>query len=127
MIAKRVLVVDDAVFMRNLIKDTLIKAGFDVCGEAGNAVEGLEKYKQLRPDIVTLDIVMPKMEEIDGITAVKEILGFDPAAKVVVVSALAEKRLIREALTNGAKDFVVKPFTAERIIGVINRILTEGK
>jgi two-component system chemotaxis response regulator CheY len=126
MIEKRILIIDDAMFMRNLIKDILTKAGFEVCGEAGNAVEGVEKYKELKPDLVTLDIVMPRMEEIDGITAVKQIIAIDPTAKIIVVSVLAERKLVEEALSYGAKDFIVKPFTAEKLLMVIRRVLGEG-
>ncbi|MCP4652127.1 MAG: response regulator [Candidatus Omnitrophica bacterium] len=123
---KRVLIIDDALFMRNLIKDIVIKAGFEVCGEAANALEGVEQYRDLKPDLVTLDIVMPKMEEMDGITAVKQITGEDPAANIIIVSALAERRLVEESLTCGAKDFVVKPFTAEKLLEVIAKVLGEG-
>lgn len=124
--AKKVLVVDDALFMRNLIKGILVKAGFEVCGEGANALEGVELYKKLKPDLVTLDIVMPKMEELDGISAVKHIMAFDAKANIIVVSALAERRLVEEALSYGAKDFVVKPFTSEKLTDVVNRVLGEG-
>ncbi len=124
--AKKVLVVDDAVFMRNLIKGILTKNGFEICGEGGNALEGVELYKSLKPDLVTFDIVMPKMEEMDGITAVKHIMALDPKANVVVVSALAERRLVEEALSFGAKDFVVKPFTAEKLLEVVRRVVGES-
>ena len=124
---KRILVVDDAVFMRSLIKDILSKDGFDICGEASNALEGVQKFKELRPDLVTLDIVMPRMEEVDGITAVKEIVYCDPRANVIIVSALGEKRLIQEALSYGAKDYIVKPFTAGKLLGVVKRVLGEGE
>jgi two-component system, chemotaxis family, chemotaxis protein CheY len=121
---KRILVIDDAIFMRSLIKDILTKADFEICGEAENAVEGVELYKQLRPDLVTLDIVMPKMEEVDGITAVKQIIYIDPRANIIVVSALAEKRLIQEAMSYGAKEYIVKPFTASKLVGVVNKVLS---
>jgi len=124
---KRILVVDDAAFMRNLIKDVLVKAHYEVCGEASNAMEGVAKYKELRPDLVTFDIVMPRMEEMDGISAVKEILYVDPKANVVVVSALGEKRLIQEALSYGAKDYIIKPFTAEKLVHVVANIIGEGE
>lgn len=124
---KRILIIDDAVFMRSLIKDILTKAGYDICGEAANALEGVAQYKELRPDLVTLDIVMPKMEEVDGITAVKEIVYADPQANIIIISALGEKRLIQEALSYGAKDYIVKPFTANKLLGVVNRLLGEGE
>lgn len=122
---KRILIVEDVLFTRNLIKDILTKNGFEVCGEASNAIEGVRKYKELRPDLVTLDIVMPRMEEIDGIDAVKEIVSFDSLAKVVIVSALAERPLIQEALSYGAKEFVTKPFTAKRLVEVIEKVLSK--
>ena len=124
--AKKILVVDDALFMRNLIKGILTKNGYEIAGEGANAIEAVELYKKLKPDMMTLDIVMPKMEEMDGITAVKHIMAMDSRANVVVVSALAERRLVEEALSFGAKDFVVKPFTAEKLLEVVRRVLGEG-
>ena len=124
--AKKILVVDDALFMRNLIKGILTKNGYEVCGEGANAIEAVELYKKLKPDMMTLDIVMPKMEEMDGITAVKQIMTMDSRANIVVVSALAERRLVEEALSFGAKDFVVKPFTAEKLLEVVRRVLGEN-
>jgi len=124
--AKKVLVVDDALFMRNLIKSILTKNGYEVCAEGANALEGVELYKKFKPDLVTLDIVMPKMEELDGISAVKNIMALDQKANIVVVSALAERRLVEEALSYGAKDFVVKPFTAEKLLEVVHRVLGDG-
>jgi len=120
---KRILIVDDALFMRNLLRDSLVKAGYEVCGEAGNALEGVEKFKELKPDLVTLDIVMPKMEEIDGITAVRETIRINPEAKVIVISALAERKLVQQALIYGAKDFIAKPFTCEKLLGVVRKVL----
>jgi two-component system chemotaxis response regulator CheY len=124
--AKKILVVDDALFMRNLIKGILTKNGYEVCGEGANAIEAVELYRKLKPDMMTLDIVMPKMEEMDGITAVKQIMTADSHANIVVVSALAERRLVEEALSFGAKDFVVKPFTAEKLLEVVRRVLGEN-
>ncbi|RKY37580.1 MAG: response regulator [Candidatus Omnitrophota bacterium] len=121
---KRVLIVDDALFMRNLIRSILVKAGFEICGEASNALEGVRKYKELKPDVVTLDIIMPMMEEMDGVKAVKEIVNFDPQAKIVVVSALGDRRLVQEALAYGARDFVIKPFTAEKLLEVIRKAIS---
>lgn len=122
---KRILIVDDAQFMRNFIKDILTKGGYEICGEAPNALEGLSKYKELKPDMATMDIIMPKMEEIDGIAAVKEIMAFDASAKIIIVSALAEKKLIQQALIYGAKDFISKPFTAEKLLSICRKILGE--
>ncbi len=125
MAKKRILIVDDALFMRNLIKSILEEAGFEVCGEASNALEGVKLYKELRPDLVTLDVIMPKIEELDGITAIKEILFFDPQAKIVIISALGEHRLVQEALRYGAKDYIVKPFTKAGLLNVIRKVLGE--
>jgi len=125
MVKKRILIVDDSLFMRNLIKSVLEEAGFEVCGEASNALEGVKLYKELRPDLVTLDIIMPKIEELDGITAIKEILFFDPRAKIIIISALGEHRLVQEALRYGAKDYVVKPFTKIELLKVIRKVLGE--
>ena len=111
--------------MRNFIGDILTKVGFSICGEAENAVDGVEQYKQLKPDLVTLDIVMPRMEEVDGLSAVKQIVSFDPSAKVVIVSALAEKKLIQQALAFGAREFIIKPFTEEKLVAVVERVLSE--
>lgn len=123
---ERVFIVDDALFMRNLIRDIITKAGCMVCGEAANAVEAVEKYKELKPDLTTLDIIMPRMEEIDGLSAVKQIISFDPSARIIVVSALAEKKLIRQALAFGAKEFIIKPFTPDKLITVLQKVLSEG-
>jgi len=125
MAKKRILVVDDALFMRNLIKSILEEAGFEVCGEASNALEGVKLYKELRPDLVTLDVIMPKIEELDGITAIKEILFFDPQAKIVIISALGEHRVVQEALRYGAKDYIVKPFTKVGLLSIIRKVLEE--
>ncbi|MCK4810282.1 MAG: response regulator [Candidatus Omnitrophica bacterium] len=124
---KRILIVDDALFMRNLIKGVVTEAGFEICGEADNALAGVQKYKDLKPDLMTLDIVMPMMEEMDGIMAVKNIISFDSQAKIIVVSSLGDRRLIQEALLYGAKDYVVKPFTVERLLEIIRRIFSEEK
>lgn len=120
---KRILIVDDAMFMRSLIGDILKKNGFEICGEASDAIEGIQKYKELKPDLITLDIVMPRMEEVDGITAVKQIFAIDPQAKILVISALAEKALVQQALVFGAKDFVTKPFNAEKLVDAVKKIL----
>ena len=118
--SKRVLVVDDSVFMRDIIKDIFAAGGFSVVGEAGNGVEAVEKYKELKPDLVTMDIVMPDM---GGIDAVKEITTWDPTAKVVMCSAMGQQALVNEALQAGASDFVVKPFQPNRVIEAVQRVL----
>ncbi|MCM8801411.1 MAG: response regulator [Candidatus Omnitrophica bacterium] len=119
----RVLIVDDALFMRKMLSDILKKEGIEVCGEAENGKEAIEKYKQLKPDLVTMDIVMPKMEEIDGVTAVREIMKIDPQAKIIMVSAMGQHSLVVEAIQAGAKDFVTKPFQPSRVIEAIKRVL----
>ncbi|MCM8823130.1 MAG: response regulator [Candidatus Omnitrophica bacterium] len=123
----RVLIVDDALFMRKMLSDILKKEGFEVVGEAENGKEAVEKYKTLRPDLVTMDIVMPKMEEIDGISAVKEIIKLDPKAKIVMVSAMGQHALVVEAIQSGAKDFIVKPFQPSRVAEAIRRVLGKDK
>ncbi len=119
----RVLIVDDALFMRSMIKDILVNAGdFEVAGEAANGREAVQRYDELQPSLVTMDIVMPEM---DGIEATKEILQRHPKAVVVMCSALGQEALVIESLAAGAKDFIVKPFSAERVLKVIRSILTQ--
>jgi len=124
--AARILIVDDALFMRRMLADILKKEGFEVCGEAENGKEAVDKYKELKPELVTMDIVMPKMEEIDSVAAVKEIIKIDPQAKIIMVSAMGQHALVVEAIQAGAKDFIVKPFQPSRVIEAIRRILGEG-
>lgn len=118
--ANRVLIVDDAAFMRMMLKDILSKNGYDVCGEAGNGNEALDKYKELKPDLVTLDITMP---EKDGISALKDIRAFDSNAKCVMCSAIGQQATVIEAIQSGAKDFIVKPFQADRVLESIRKVL----
>jgi len=115
-----VLVCDDAVFMRTMLSDILQQAGFTVIGEADTGAVAVEKYKQLRPDLVTMDIVMPDM---GGIDAVREITAFDPNAKVVMCSAMGQQALVVDAIQAGAKDFVVKPFQPSRVLEAVERVL----
>jgi two-component system chemotaxis response regulator CheY len=115
-----VLIVDDAAFMRMMIKDILMKNGLDVAGEADNGNTAVAKFKELRPDLVTLDITMP---EKDGIAALKEILALDRSAKVVMCSAMGQQAMVIEAIQAGAKDFIVKPFKPERVLDAINKTL----
>lgn len=114
----RILITDDAAFMRMMLKDILIKAGFEVCGEAKNGIEAIEQFKQLKPDIVTLDITMPEM---DGLTALKEIMKVDKGARVIMCSAMGQQAMVVEAIQNGAKDFIVKPFQADRVIEALGK------
>lgn len=118
--ANRVLIVDDAAFMRMMLKDILNKNGYDVCGEACNGNEALDKYKELKPDLVTLDITMP---EKDGISALKDIMAFDSNAKCVMCSAMGQQAMVIEAIQSGAKDFIVKPFQADRVLESIRKVL----
>ncbi|RKY40750.1 MAG: two-component system response regulator [Candidatus Omnitrophota bacterium] len=125
MVKKRVLIVDDIPLMCNLIKSILTEAGYEVCGEAGDVVEGIEKYKQLRPDLVTWDIIMPKKEDFGGVEGIKEILSFDPQAKIIIVSALRERKTIQEALSWGAKEYIIKPFTKDELLAAVRKVLRE--
>lgn len=116
----RILIVDDAAFMRMMIKDILGKNGFDVVGEAQDGEEAIEKFKELTPDLVTMDITMP---EKDGVTALKEIKEIDAAAKVIMCSAMGQQTMVIDAIQAGAKDFIVKPFQADRVIEAIQKAL----
>ncbi|MEO8450957.1 MAG: response regulator [Gemmatimonadota bacterium] len=118
--AQRVLVCDDAIFMRTMIADILTQAGFEVVGEAETGEQAIEKYRQLKPDLVTMDIVMPAM---GGIEAVREICKEDPEAKVLMCSAMGQQALVVEAIQAGAKDFVVKPFQPSRVLEAVQRLL----
>ncbi|SEN58485.1 two-component system, chemotaxis family, response regulator CheY [Amphibacillus marinus] len=118
--AKRVLIVDDAAFMRMMIKDILIKNGFDVVGEAQDGNQAVEKYDELKPDLVTMDITMPDK---DGITALKEIIESHPHATIIMCSAMGQQAMVIDAIQAGAKDFIVKPFQAERVLEAINKAL----
>lgn len=115
-----VLICDDAIFMRTMIGDILRQAGFDVVGEAENGREAVEKYRELRPDFVTMDIVMPDM---GGIDAVREIVDEDPRARILMCSAMGQQALVIEAIQAGAKDFVVKPFQPSRVLEAVQRVL----
>lgn len=106
--------------MRTMVGDILQKAGFQVIGEAETGAQAIEKYKQLRPDLVTMDIVMPEM---GGIDAVREIRKHDPAARVLMCSAMGQQALVVEAIQAGAKDFVVKPFVPSRVLEAVQRVL----
>lgn len=115
-----VLVCDDAVFMRTMIGDILTQAGLDVVGEAESGQEAVQKYKELRPDLVTMDIIMPEM---GGIEAVKKITQMDPSARILMCSAMGQQALVQEALQAGARDFVVKPFQPSRVLEAVQRVL----
>ena len=116
----RVLVVDDAAFMRKMLGDVLAKAGHEVIGEGANGNEAVEQFQSLKPDIMTLDITMP---EKDGLAALREILALDASAKIVMCSALGQETKVLEAIKAGAKDFVVKPFQPDRVLDAIGKAL----
>ncbi|KZL90354.1 response regulator [Clostridium magnum] len=117
---KKVLIVDDAAFMRLTLKTILEKNGFEVIGEAENGAVGIEKYKELKPDLVTMDITMPEM---DGIEALKEIKNIDPKSKVIMISAVGQEANVRKSIVLGAKSFIVKPFKNEHVIKTLTKIL----
>jgi two-component system chemotaxis response regulator CheY len=116
---KRLLVTDDAIIIREMIKDTAIRAGWQIVGEACNGQQAADRFRELQPDAMTLDLVMP---EYDGLHALREILRQDPSAKVVVVSALDQKTILKEAFKLGAADFVVKPFDQSQLVSTLNRV-----
>ena len=116
---KKILIVDDAAFMRMSLKKIMVENGFEVIGEAENGREAVEKYNELQPDIVTLDITMPEM---DGLTALKAIIKIDPNANVVIVSAMGQESYVREAVMAGAKNFIVKPFNKEHVLKVLSSL-----
>ena len=115
-----ILIVDDASFMRMMIKDILTKGGFNVVGEAENGVKGVEKYKELQPDLVIMDITMPEM---DGIQADKEIKNTNPDAKIIMCSAMGQQAMVIEAIQAGAKDFIVKPFQNDRVVEAVKKVI----
>jgi len=116
----RVLIADDASFMRQMIREIIEEEGYEVVGEAANGIEAVEQFDELKPDLVTMDIVMPKCS---GIDAVKDILKSNPAARVVMCSALGQETLVMEALQAGAKDFIVKPFKPENVLETLKKVL----
>ncbi|MDR0324712.1 MAG: response regulator [Oscillospiraceae bacterium] len=116
----KILIVDDAAFMRMMIKDVLTKNGFEVIGEAENGKIAIERYKELNPDLVIMDITMPEM---NGIDALKGIKAANSAAKVVMCSAMGQQAMVIEAIQSGAKDFIVKPFQADRVCEAVRKVL----
>ncbi|SDG69107.1 response regulator [Desulfosporosinus hippei] len=116
---KKILIVDDAIFMRLTIKKMLENSNYEVVGEAANGVIGVELYKQLQPDIVTMDITMPEMT---GIEALKAIKAINPKAMVVMLTALGQEGMVKEAIISGAKNYLVKPFTEERLLQVLDKL-----
>ena len=116
----KILVVDDAAFMRMMIKDILTKNGYEVAGEAENGAVAVSKYAELKPDLVLMDITMP---EKDGIQALKDIKASDSGAKVIMCSAMGQQAMVIEAIQSGAKDFIVKPFQADRVIEAVKKVV----
>lgn len=117
---KRILIVDDAAFMRMMLRDILTKNGYEVAGEACNGVEALSKYAEVQPDLVTMDITMP---DVDGLQATSNIMKEYPNAKIIMCSAMGQQAMVIEAIQKGAKDFIVKPFQAERVLEAIGKHL----
>lgn len=115
-----IMIVDDAAFMRMMLKDILQKNGFNVVGEAENGAIAVEKYKELQPELTIMDITMPEM---DGLQSVKEIRKIDSKARIIMCSAMGQQSMVIEAIQSGAKDFVVKPFQAERVVEAVTKAL----
>jgi two-component system chemotaxis response regulator CheY len=115
-----ILIVDDAAFMRMMIKDILSKNGYTVVGEAENGIKAIEKYKEVNPDLVIMDITMPEM---DGIQAVKQIKSLNDSAKIIMCSAMGQQAMVIESIQAGARDFIVKPFQAERVIEAVKKVV----
>ncbi|MFQ5702790.1 MAG: response regulator [Gemmatimonadales bacterium] len=115
-----VLICDDAIFMRTMISDILNQAGYEVVGEAESGIQAVEQFRLLKPDLVTMDIVMPDM---GGIDAVREIMKIDSGARILMCSAMGQQALVVEAIQAGAKDFVVKPFQPSRVLEAVQRVL----
>ena len=118
--AKSILICDDAAFMRVMIKDILTKNGYEVAGEAENGLKAVEKYNETKPDLVMMDITMPEM---DGIQALKKIKEADASANIIMCSAMGQQAMVIESIQSGAKDFIVKPFQADRVLEAVKRQL----
>lgn len=118
--AKNILICDDAAFMRMMIKDILTKNGYNVAGEAENGAKAVEKYNEIKPDLVLMDITMPEM---DGIQALKNIKAADPSATVIMCSAMGQQAMVIESIQAGAKDFIVKPFQADRVLEAVKKVV----
>ena len=118
--AKNILICDDAAFMRMMIKDILTKNGYTVAGEAENGLRAVEKYAELKPDLVLMDITMPEM---DGIQALKKIKSTDPSASVIMCSAMGQQAMVIESIQSGARDFIVKPFQADRVLEAVKKVI----
>ncbi len=120
--AKNILIVDDAAFMRMMIKDILTKNGYNVIAEAENGIKAIDKYNETKPDLVLMDITMPEM---DGLQALKKIKSVDSAAKIIMCSAMGQQAMVIDSIQSGAKDFIVKPFQAERVLEAVKKVIGE--
>ena len=116
----KILIVDDTLFMRTLLKNILFSGGHAIVGEAGDGEDGVAKYKELKPDLVTMDIVMPKLNGIDALKAIKE---FDPAAKIVMCTAVGQEQMVKLAIKSGAKGYIIKPFQAAKVLEEVKNVL----
>ncbi|HEY5583605.1 MAG TPA: response regulator [Ruminiclostridium sp.] len=117
---KSILIVDDAAFMRMMIKDILSKNGYEIAGDADNGLKAIEKFKELTPDLVIMDITMPEM---DGVTAVREIKKINSEAKIIMCSAMGQQAMVIESIQAGARDFIVKPFQADRVVEAVKKVI----
>lgn len=117
----KVLIVDDSTFMRNMIKVILLEEGYTIAGEASSGIEAIEMYKKIKPDVVTLDLIMPLK---GGIETLEEIIDYDNNANVVIISSMGQRSSIVESIQKGAKDFLIKPFTKEKLSDVFNKLLS---
>ena len=116
----KIMIVDDAAFMRTLLKNILFPKGYEIAGEAENGAVAIDKYKELKPDLVTMDIVMPN---VNGIEALKQIKEFDPGAKVIMCTAVGQENMVRAAIMSGAKGYIVKPFQAPKVLEEVQKVL----
>jgi two-component system chemotaxis response regulator CheY len=116
----KILIVDDTLFMRTLLKNILFSGGHAIVGEAGDGEDGVAKYKELKPDLVTMDIVMPKL---NGIEALKAIREFDPTAKIVMCTAVGQEQMVKLAIKSGAKGYIIKPFQAPKVLEEVKNVL----
>ena len=122
--SKKILIVDDAAFMRMMIKNIVAKNGYEVVGEAENGKQAVAMYANSSPDVVTMDITMPEMDGIDGVKAIRSI---DPNAVIIMCSAMGQQSMVMDAIQAGAKDFIVKPFQQDRLLQALERVLSRGK
>jgi two-component system chemotaxis response regulator CheY len=120
-----ILIVDDSKFMRKMLSDIFIEEGHQIVGEAENAIEAAELYIQLKPDLVTLDIIMPEIEGKDAISTLKDLIKINPSANIVMVSAMGQEEVVEECIQAGAKDFIIKPFKPSKVVEVMRSVLKE--